>query len=688
MPVTTLEIHSRSLVLEGRPFGIAGAYEKIAGVLRFAADPNHPLHASICDLDAAPLNPQGRVELAGDFYVLRPADPARGNRRLLFDVPNRGRKMALGMFNSAPRVPDPTTAEDFGNGFLMRHGWTLAWIGWQSDVPRQDGLMALEAPAARGVTGLVRCEFRPNARVETLPMADRYHVPHATVDVNDPEARLTAREHAGAPEIAVPRSAWCFTDPGHVRLEGGFEAGKIYDLVYRSADPPLVGLGFLAVRDTGAWLRWGTAAEGNPCAGDLERAYVFGVSQSGRFLRHMLYLGLTEDERGRNVFDAVVPHVAGARRGEFNMRFGQPSLNALQAVGSLFPFTDDEQADPLISERGRLRTGERGGLLSSERDALHTGQGDALITGESVGPVTGERDALFTSQRDGLLARLGRRGRVPRVMTINTGAEYWRGDASLIHTDVDAKADVEPPAETRVYLFAGTQHTPGTLPPPDADPNTGGRGLLPFNTVDYAPLLRAALVNLDRWVSDAVEPPASAFPRLGDRTAVPAESTAPVFRAIPGVRFPDRVVRPCRLDFGRDAARGIVTELPPKAGAPYPTFVSAVDADGNEIAGVRPVEVQAPLATFTGWNPRHPSQGAPGDLMSMMGATVPFARTRAERERRGDPRPSVEERYFSREAYLEAVREAARRLVAERWMLEEDVDDSVARAGQMWDSFS
>jgi hypothetical protein len=494
-------------------------------------------------------------------------------------------------------------------------------------------------PAARGITGLVRCEFRPNARVETLPMADRYHVPHPAVDLNDPEARLTAREHAGAPEVAVPRSAWRFADPGHVWLEGGFAPGKIYYLIYRSADPPLVGLGFLAVRDTAAWLRWGTPAEGNPCAGALDRAYVFGVSQSGRFLRHLLYLGLTEDEQGREVFDAVIPHVAGARRGEFNMRFGQPSLNALHAVGSLFPFTDEEQEDPLSGER------------------------------------------------DGLLARLRRRGRVPKIMTINTSAEYWRGDASLIHTDVDGKADVEPLGGTRIYLFAGTQHTPGTLPPPDADPNTGGRGLLPFNTVDYAPLLRAALVNLDRWVSDGVEPPPSAFPRLDDGTAVPAESTAPVFRAVSGVRFPERIVRPCRLAFGPDAARGTITELPPKAGAPYPTFVSAVDADGNEIAGVRPVEVQAPLATFTGWNPRHPTQGAPGDLMSMMGATVPFVRTRADGERRGDRRPSVEERYGSREAYLAAMRDAARRLIAERWMLEEDLEGSVARAGQMWDLF-
>jgi hypothetical protein len=641
MAAITLEIQHRAAVLGGRPFGDAGAYEKIAGVLRFAVDPVHAANAAVTDLAQAPRDAQGKVECWADFYLLQPVDPARGNRRLLLDVLNRGRKVALGMFNSAPRVPDPSAPEDFGNGFLMRHGYTVAWCGWQPDVPRRDGLMALSVPAARGesgpITGLVRCEFRPNAPVETLPLADRYHIPHPAADLGDPGARLTVREHAGAAAVAIARHAWRFPDPSHASLEGGFAPGKIYELVYRSVDPPLVGLGLLAVRDAAAWLRRAGAAAGNPCAGRLERAYAFGVSQSGRFLRHLLYLGLSEDEAGRQVFDAVIPHVAGARRGEFNLRFGQPSLNASHAVGSLFPFTDGEQRDP----------------------------------------VTGERGAL--------LGRLAGRGRGPKIVTINTSAEYWRGDASLVHTDVEGRADVESLPGTRVYLFAGTQHTPGALPPPDADPNTGGRGRHPFNVVDYAPLLRAALVNLDRWVTDGVEPPPSAVPRLADSTAVPAESTAAVFATIPGARFPDTIVRPVRLDFGSGLGRGIVSELPPKVGAPFVTFVPAVDGDGNEIAGIRPVELLVPLATFTGWNPRHPDQGAPGDLMSMMGSTLPFPRTRLERDAAGDRRRSVAERYPSRAAYLEKVGEAARALVAARHMLAEDVDAVVERAGRLWD---
>jgi hypothetical protein len=635
MAVVRLEVTRREPVLGGAPCGAAGAYEKLEGVLHFAVDPSRPVHEPIADVARAPRNGRGLVESSADFYLLRPL--GGGRRRLLLDVPNRGRKIALGMFNSTPRSNDPTSREDFGNQFLMRHGYTVAWVGWQPDVPRRDGMMALSVPRVPGLSERVRCEFRPNARADALPLADRYHIPHPVARPDDADAELHVREHAEAPAVTVDRSAWRFPDASSVALDGGFLPGRIYECYYQAENPPLVGLGFTAVRDTAGFLRWGTAGEGNPCAGGLDRSYVFGVSQSGRFLRHLLYLGLDEDEAGRFVWDAVVPHVAGARRGEFNCRFGQPSLNALHAVGSLFPFTDGEQEDPVTGQRGAL---------------LH---------------------------------RLASRARPPRIFTINTAAEYWRGDGSLVHTDVAGRRDVTPPPYVRQYLFAGTQHTPGTIPPPPADPNTGGRGRHPFSVVDYSPLLRAALVNLDRWVSDGVEPPPSAVPRLADFTAVAAETTRGVFATIPGARFPDHLPRPVRLDFGPQVERGIVSALPPKIGAPFVTFVSALDADGNDRAGIRPPELRVPLATFTGWNPRHPDQGAPGDLMAMMGSTLPFARTAAERATTGDARPSIEERYASREAYLARVRRDAETMVAARHLLEEDVDAVVARAGSLWD---
>lgn len=648
MAVTSLDIQRRATLLDGHSFGAAGAYEMLAGTIAFAIDPTLRVHAPIADIALAPTNARGLVESAADFYLLRPVDPAKSNRRLLLDVPNRGRKIALGLFNGAVRVPDPSAPEDFGNGFLMRHGYTVAWVGWQPDVPRRDGMMALTVPAAtdggRTVSGRVRCEFRPNLAVDVLPLADRYHIPNAAADLDDPLAELTVREHAGAPATMIPRAVWRFArrangalvpDGGHVHLSTGFEPGKIYDCYYTAERPPLVALGFTAVRDTGAFLRFGDAASGNPCAGAIDRAYLFGVSQSGRFLRHMLYLGLDEDERGRTVFDVVMPHVAGARRGEFNCRFGQPSLNAVESLGGLFPFSDLPETDPV------------------------------------------------TGQRAGLLDRLRARATRPKIVATNTSAEYWRGDASLAHVDVTGTRDLEWAPDVRSYLFAGTQHLPGTLPPPSEDANTGSRGRYVFNAVDYGPLLRAALVNADRWASQGTEPPPSAVPRLADGSAVPAESIAPAFTRIPGARFPDRVAHPHRLDFGPDAERGLPI-LPPKIGAPYVTFVSRVDADGNETAGILPVEVAAPLATSLGWNLRHPDQGAAGDLMSMMGSTLPFARTDAERAASKDPRPSIVERYGTREGYLQKVRDAAQRLVAARHMLEEDVDAVVERAGTLW----
>ena len=637
MSVTALEIQRREPVLSGRAFGAAGAYEKIIGSMHFAVDPALPIHAEITDLDKAPRNAAGLVEGAADFYMLRPV--GGGNRTLLLDVANRGRKIALAMFNSAVRAADPTTEADFGNGFLLRRGYTVAWIGWQHEVPRMDGLMPMQAPRVPGLPGLVRCEWRPNIRVKELPLADRYHVPQPSVDVNDPIARLLVRPHAAAEASEVPRVAWRFSDPTHIEMAAGFEPGAIYDLVYRSKDPVVTGFGFITVRDTAVWLRHAPAASGNPCASGLDRAYAFGVSQSGRFLRHVLYLALNEDEHGRRVFDAVVPHVAGARRGEFNMRFGQPSLNAKESVGSLFPFTDREQVDPV--------TGARGSLLGRQA------------------------------------ARAG----LPRIFTINSAAEYWRGDGSLIHTDVDARTDVDTVSQARMYLFAGTQHTPAAMPPPAEDPNTGGRGAHTFSVVDYAPLLRAALVNLDDWVAKGIEPPPSAVPRLAAGTAAPADALAKTFSAIPGARFPKHLERPLRLDFGADWPRGISTTLPPKTGGPYGSVVSAVDTDGNEIAGIRPVELAVPLGTFTGWNPRHPEQGVPEDIMAMMGSTLPFARTAEERAQRGDPRPSIAERYVSRDDYLTKVRAAADALVGARHMLADDVDPVVARAGAQWDLF-
>jgi hypothetical protein len=652
--VITLEIASQQPFADGASFGEAGPYERIEGTVRFAVDPTHSANAAIVDLDKAARDDGGRVRFAADFCVLQPVDPARGNRRLLFEVTNRGRRNALRQFNRAPVAASPAETLHPGDGFLMHRGWTVAWCGWQWDVIPAPGLLALEAPQAlengQPIQGRVAVEFQPSAPAPDKLLANRVHRPYPVANLDDPEAELSVRDWPGGERTTIPRDRWAFArdqhggplpDPAYLWLEGGFEPGKVYEVVYRTNTCPVVGTGLLAMRDFTAFLHHGSREDGSPCAGRIDRAYSYGRSQSGRFIRHFLHLGLNLDEAGRQVFDGLLPQVAGARRGQFNHRFAQPSDQSSPSFGHLMPFADDPQTDPV--------TGQSGGLLDRQR----------------------------------------RLGGVPHVYAINTSAEYWRGDASLAHTDLAGTRDVEPPAEVRCYLFAGTQHGIGTLPLQYRDAGEGAHGVHGFNAVDYSPLTRAALVNLDRWVSEGTEPPPSAFPRLEDGTAAPAAEVLERFRAVPGATVPDpeRRLSIWRTDLGSTVAEGVAT-LPAKLGARYQTVVSQVDGDLNEVGGIRLPDLTVPVASYTGWNPRAPGTGGAGQILSMQGSTLPFPATRAERARLGDPRPSIEERYHDRAAYLARVRAAAETLARQRYILAEDVDVVVANAVERYDAFA
>lgn len=652
MALERLEIHTRIRYRDGDPFGDVGPYERLDGTAHFAVDPMDPSNRGIVDLARAERGSDGSVRFTADFCLLQPTEPARGNRRLVFEVLNRGRKLLPRHLNHAAPEPVPSAEIDPGGGFLMRRGWTIAWCGWQWDVVRSPALMGLEAPMAleggQPIRGQVACEFQPNERLAAKLLANRVHQPYPAADVNDPNAVLTVRNWPYGSRTTIPRDRWRFAredggqpvaDDAHVWLEDGFEPGKMYEVVYETRICPVVGAGLLAVRDAPAFLRHASAAEGNPCAGRLDTLYSFGMSQSGRFQRHFLYLGLNLDERGRPVFDGMLVHVAGARRGEFNHRFGQPSVQNTPSFGHLFPFSDDEQADPL--------TGETDGLLRSQRQL----------------------------------------GGVPKIVYTNTSAEYWRGDCALGHVSIDGSRDLDLPDGVRNYHFASTQHGLGVVPLVDRDPNEGSRGAQGFNAVDYAPLLRAALVNLDRWVSDGVEPPASAHPRLSDGTAVDAEAALEPFAGFPGIIRPNPDLLPhlWHLDLGSGSQQG-VGQYPAQHRGSRPRLVPAVDADGNELGGLRMPDVSVPVATYPGWNPRHPLTGGEGQIISMNGSTLPFPATPEERQRTSDPRPSVAERYRDRDDYLSRVRAAAEALVAERYMLEEDVPMAIALAAERYDA--
>ena len=655
MPVTKIEITSRQPFAGGESFGEVGPYEQWDGVVHFAVEPSHSANESVADIGLAPRDAQGRVNFSSDFRVLRPADPEKGNGRVVLDVLNRGKPLALRNLNSSPDVP-PDAPMDPGNGFLMRQGYSVAWCGWQHDVPDAPGLMGINVPGAvdagRPVSGKIVVTFQTNTPTLVQYLSDRMHRSYPANNLEDWESLLTVQEHEDAPEEIIPRREWFFSrledgrripDASHVYLPSGFQPGKVYQVVYTTTGAPVVGLGLLATRDVASFLRHASADEGNPLAGHSERVYAFGVSQSGRFLRQFLYQGLNYDETGRVVFDGFMPHVAGGKRGEFNQRFAQPSSQASRSANSLFPFSDIEQTDP------------------------------------------------ETGQTDGLLCRLAALGPLPKVIYTYTSSEYWAGHGSLPHTTVAGDQDFELPEEVRIYVFSGTQHGLGSFPLTSLDPVDGYRGAHSFNGLDYRPLLRAALVGLDRWVTAGAAPPPSQYPKIADATAMTPETAAKTLEAIPGVRIPQPLRRFTRLDLGPDP--GVPTTIPAKTGGIFPYLVSAVDQDGNETAGVPMPYVSAPLATHTGWNVRHSTIGGEGQILStggssggtIRGATIPFPATKEERKASGDPRASIEERYASRSHYLDLTREAALRLIDQGYMLEEDVEPVLAQAAQHYD---
>ena len=657
--VVAIEIESEEDVLDGRSFGDVGAYRKLSGRVRFAFDPSNAANRSIVDLDRAPRNADGKVEAWGNFMVLAPKDPAQESGTALLEVSNRGSKASLAYFNAARFSLDPTVEDDFGDGLLLRRGLTVIWVGWQFDVPREPGRMRLHVPAAQAegddsIQGLVRADWVVDAPTDTLPVAHRNHVAYPVFDPMDPDNRLSVRDGRLEPRREVPRSRWSFArvvdgEPVssriHIHMPGGFETGKIYELVYRAETPAIVGLGLAAVRDMISYARYS-----DDCPFRVEHGIAFGVSQTGRFLRHFLYQGFNVDEGGRTAFDGMLVHTAGAGRGSFNHRFGQPSRDAHRYSAffyptDLFPFSGRTQRDP------------------------------------------------FTGRREGLLDRLRASGHLPRIMVTNTGYEYWGRAASLLHTSLDGSADVGPLPNERIYHLASAQHfTRGFAPrsqdriptargPAESDPE--GVSAYRGNPLDLLATERALLVALVAWVRDGIDPPPTTIPRIDDGTLVPIDEIH--FPDLPGLPFPKVIHEAYRADYGpRFLTDGIVTKQPPDLGPAYPTLVSQVDRLGNETGGVPSVEILVPVATYAPWCLRIGVPGGVGELADFYGTWCPLARTKSEREATGDPRPSLEELYASKEDYLERARQAARNLVARRFLLEEDIPRVLARAEEQW----
>ena len=650
----TLHISERTLFAEGDAFGETGTYERIKGRVCYAVDPQEEAFSRITDLDKAPTNEKGLVEYSTDFLILKPQNPKKGNRRLFFDWGNRGNIRCLQFFNDALASNDPKTREHAGNGFLFRRGYTLVFAGWQGDLLAGDGRFLMDLPVAsnhgKSITGQVRSEFiLEESGITTQPLSGWANTrSHPTVSLDTDLASLTRRLYADASKVEIPSDQWMFArDEGgsgldgvskqtaivpsdtNIYLPGGFETGWIYELVYTGRNPLVLGLGHPAVRDLISFLKYGDFDDrGNPNPlgkGRIDKAYGWGRSQTGRAIRDFVYHGYNEDFDGRKVFDGLIPHVSGAGLLWMNHRFA----NAVSPAG--------------------------------QEHEVHHNCADRFPFSYAVTTdhLTGKTDSI-----------LKRPASDPLIIHTQSATEYWQRRGSLVHTDTQGN-DLEQPEGVRIYAWGSSEHFADSGM---SEPSRGPCQNL-SNVVRTSLFLRSALDNLDLWATDDVAPPSSRYPRRSDGTLVDGNEWRHQFPQIPGVALPNGPAQLPLLDFGPDFEKGLLTLEPPLVLNPngYPTLVPSVDSDGIDQGCLNAPMVLAPLATYTGWNLRARGQGQ-GAMHKFTGSTIPFAETPEEQLATADPRPSILERYPNSEAYLDAIRKAARQLVEERYMLEEDVE--------------
>lgn len=641
--VVRWQVKSREILANGRLFGKAGAYEKVSGRLHYAVDPEHPSNQSIVDLDAAPRGSDGRVHFTGDAIFMQPLDPQRRKGTLVLDVPNRGQGTVYTWFhgleadNKEPWLAQP---------LLLEQGFGLLWVGWQMDTPYDPELLSLDrVEAAVEEVGVLRSDAVFGDPTAVMPLAHRNHRPYGVSDPADPRNQLTVRDHPNGTRRLVERSAWRFgrldkagkvvPDPFWVHLDGGFEAGKIYEVVYVANNPTVNGLGLAAIRDAASYFKYEAGRSGiAPSASKPpRRVLAWGVSQAGRLLRQMLYEGLAVDGQGRQVFDGVWIHGAGAGRGSFNHRFAEPSRDG-HAFASFFYPVD---LPPFTGQQG---------LYDSWRQAA---EGNKTEGNKAASP-------------GGVLPA--------KVLLTHTSYEYWSRGASLTHTTPDGKGDAVLDANERIYFLAGTQH--GL----DPWPTTATATRYPANGHDYRYALRALLVSFDGWLHGGPALPPSRYPKIDDGTLV--ETKALHFPTLPEVEVPGSPYRPMRLDFGqRFGSHGIIDHQPPRVGEPWPVFVPQVGADGNELAGIRLPHIGVPVAVHTGWNLRRPQDGGAEHLALFRGAMFPL------------PVPesgvlALEERYGGPEEYLRRVKHLARKMVQEGFLLDQDLSAFQQQSVRAW----
>jgi hypothetical protein len=637
----------------GYAFKGVGQYEKLVGKAYGELDPNDPKNSGIVDIKLAPRNARGRVEYAVDFYVLKPIDLSKGNHKVMYEPPNRGRKTHASL-NRGAGSNDPgstTNQQELANLFLPPRGYTMVWSGWDfsAGTDSSDYNTTITLPVAKNPDG---SPITGPSYEYIVSGAASYDLNYAAATLDQSKAMLTHRLRLDDVPQVVPASGWAYDAAGtsiHLMPQGTrFTQGDIYEFSYIAKDPTVNGIGFAAVRDFNAFLRYEKADEAgtpNPMAGDITRIYTEVQSQPGRMLNDFRTLGFNQAENGKIVFDGMMQWIAAADGINMNSRFSQPGRternrqDQLYAEG-VFPFANQTLKDPISGRTG------------------------------------GRYDACTKTKT------------CPLAMEIYSANEYWVKGASLFHTDPAGKMDLPDHPMARLYFMSSMQHGTGNGTNKGACQQFG-------NPLDSGPVQRALWEALDQWSTKGVAPPPTSVPRLADGTLVPTPQDKVGFPKIPGVTYTGLKSTRYLLNYGPDYYKtGIATVNPPVIKPPmfenpangpiYPTYVPKTDADGNDIAGIRLPDVTAPLATYTGWALRAGAQA--NDGCEGTGQMIGFTRTKAERMATGDPRPSIEERYASADAYAAAAKKAIDDLVARRLLLQEDVQPNFERMMRVWQS--
>lgn len=629
-----------AMVIDLPSFGSTGSYLKIVGTFEGELDPSDRRNGVIADIEFAPLV-NGKVRYKSTFFILRPADLSNGNGKLYYNFNNRGNKQILAWLNDGTRHNDPTTAEQFGNGFLMRYGYIVAFSGWAGDVAPGFNVMSIEVPTARNrdgtlITGNVVAELVPRRTNETT-----IDLPYASNDTVPSNGVLTVRQNPSDPK--VPLAGWTWVNERQISFPGPARVPWIYEFVYQAKDPKVMGVGHAATRDFLSFLKHRNVDDfGNPnpvaMRGGIKAVYAWGRSNGGRVQRDFVRWGFNEDEQGRMVFDGMMAYGVGAGGHVWmNYRFSQITVSAKQhsrhhAREPEFPHTFPVITDPL------------------------------------------------TGQTDGILRRCLATTTCPKFFNFDGANEYWGKTASLNHTDAfgrDLNMDKLAP-NVRVYSIASIEHNTTY----DERPELLAHCQQMTNPLYNGPIFRALAVALDRWVTQGIQPPPSRVNKQKDGELVPPEQVK--FPTIPATHYagwPDLPTvefhpRSMNHNFPMDFSEQPYKHIP---GPEYRVQVAQVDSDGNEIGGLRLPYLEVPLGTHTGWNWYPPDGGSP-NRCGQDGSFIPFANTKAERMAAGDPRPSIEERYRSHEDYVKQVASAARQLVKQGYVLQEDEDRIVERA--------